>query len=82
MGWTEVGQYSKVVKCPLENQYFASYIAIAAIYFERICIVLTLCFHILLTNHYSRRVQSARTSSSRKLVNGKEVFNDSSTFER
>ena len=40
MGWTEVGQYSKVVKCPLENQYFASYIAIAAIYFERICIVI------------------------------------------
>jgi len=37
MGWTEVGKYSKVVKCPLENQYFASYIAIAAIYFERIC---------------------------------------------
>jgi len=29
----------------------------------------------------TRRVQSARTSSSRKLVNGKEVFNDSSTFE-
>ena len=37
MGWTEVWQYSKLVKCPLENQYFASYIAIAAIYFERIC---------------------------------------------
>jgi len=29
----------------------------------------------------TRRVQSARTSSSRKVVNGKEVFNDSSTFE-
>jgi len=29
----------------------------------------------------NRRVQSARTSSSRKVVNGKEVFNDSSTFE-
>ena len=27
MGWTEVWQYSKLVKCPLENQYFASYIA-------------------------------------------------------
>ena len=38
MGWTEVWQYSKLVKCPLENQYFASYIAIAAVYFERICI--------------------------------------------
>jgi len=25
------------VKCPLENQYFASYIAIAAVYFEGIC---------------------------------------------
>ena len=25
MGWTELGQYSKVVKSPLENQYFASY---------------------------------------------------------
>ena len=37
MGWTEVWQYSKLVKCPLENQYFASYIAIAAVYFERIC---------------------------------------------
>ena len=37
-GWTEVWQYSKLVKCPLENQYFASYIAIAAVYFERICI--------------------------------------------
>ena len=33
-------QYSKLVKCPLENQYFASYIAIAAVYFERICITL------------------------------------------
>ena len=41
MGWTEVWQYSKLVKCPLENQYFASYIAIAAVYFERICIALT-----------------------------------------
>ena len=39
MGWTEVWQYSKLVKCPLENQYFASYIAIAAVYFERICMV-------------------------------------------
>ena len=38
MGETEVWQYSKLVKCPLENQYFASYIAIAAVYFERICI--------------------------------------------
>ena len=28
MGWTEEWQYSKLVKCPLENQYFASYIAI------------------------------------------------------
>ena len=37
MGWTKVWQYSKLVKCPLENQYFASYIAIAAVYFERIC---------------------------------------------
>ena len=37
MGWTEVWQYSKLVKYPLENQYFASYIAIAAVYFERIC---------------------------------------------
>ena len=37
MGWTEVWQYSKLVKCPLENQYFASYITIAAVYFERIC---------------------------------------------
>ena len=47
MGWTEVWQYSKLVKCPLENQYFASYIAIAAIYFERICISISLhgfCF--------------------------------------
>ena len=34
MGWTEVWQYSKLVKCPLENQYFASYID----YFDRICI--------------------------------------------
>ena len=49
MGWTEVGQYSKVVKCPLENQYFASYIAIAAIYFERICILFNL-IHFLLDN--------------------------------
>ena len=38
MGWTEVWQYSKLVKCPLENRYFASYIVIAAVYFERICI--------------------------------------------
>ena len=38
MGWTEVWQYSKLVKCPLENQYFASYIAIAAIYFDGNCI--------------------------------------------
>ena len=37
MGWTKVWQYSKIVKCPLENQYFASYIVIAAVYFERIC---------------------------------------------
>ena len=37
MGWTEVGQYSKVVKCRLENQYFASYIAIAAVYFDFMC---------------------------------------------
>ena len=37
MGWTEVWQYSNFVKCPLGNQYFASYIAIRAIYFERIC---------------------------------------------
>ena len=34
---TRKWQYSKVVKCPLENQYFASYIVIAAVYFERIC---------------------------------------------
>ena len=32
-------QYSKLVKYPLENQYFASYIAIAAVYFEHICII-------------------------------------------
>ena len=37
MGWTEVWQYSKLVKCPLENQYFASYIAIRAVYFDCIC---------------------------------------------
>ena len=40
LGWTEVWQYSKLVKYPLENQYFASYIAIAAVYFERICILI------------------------------------------
>ena len=43
MGWTEVWQYSKLVKCPLENQYFASYIAIAAVYFERICTTFSCC---------------------------------------
>ena len=42
MGWTEVWQYSKLVKCPLENQYFASYIAIAAVYFDRICILFSI----------------------------------------
>ena len=37
MGWAELWQYSKVVKCPVENQHFASMIAIAAVYFDCIC---------------------------------------------
>ena len=37
MGWTKVWQYSKLVKYPLENQYFASYIVITAVYFDCIC---------------------------------------------
>ena len=42
LGRAEVWQYSKLVKLPIENQHFASLIAIAAVYFDCICISLPL----------------------------------------